>query len=463
MNKRLGPVREPAFREAAKASVRSLAAYFGKDLVGAALAIGRLGWHTLSPAKAILRIRSRYCRFRAESKFKWGHVDEAISLWKEAGLLAGRVNTGAFRLDGKTRLLSSNYVQAIGHLGLISLHLKMKMLGWIDPQTEICILAPRSRVANASMMDYWRGLATVIEDPAICDMLAPIQDFGQEPVSTFNLSEGNREFVNNLGARIETEWHRQGRPPLLRLTDAHRQRGMKQLEALMGRPVDKFIAVHVRSRGFHSADYDDSVRNSEIETYLQAFERITKRGYVVVRMGDTAMPMLPAMEHVIDYAHSPARSDWMDVFLCAQAAFMICTQSGPNILPDIFGVPKLGLNWAPPAVRPFTPTSVFIPKLLSDAKTGDILPFSDQVAAPAGYMNRAHELARLGIAVVDNTVEEITDAVEEMLDRIEGKWVSDPQHAGRMQRYDAICAAADTYTGGVMGSRFLAKYQSFLE
>ena len=42
---------------------------------------------------------------------------------------------------------------------------------------------------------------------------------------------------------------------------------------------------------------------------------------------------------MIDYACSDLRSDWMDIFLCAQCRFFIGCQSGLSAVPSVFGVP----------------------------------------------------------------------------------------------------------------------------
>ena len=90
-----------------------------------------------------------------------------------------------------------------------------------------------------------------------------------------------------------------------------------------------FVALHVRESGFwKSLDTKfPNNRSADIATYLPAIREITRRGGWVIRVGDAEMGALPPMEHVIDYAHSPAKSDWMDVFLYGGCRFFI---GGPS-------------------------------------------------------------------------------------------------------------------------------------
>lgn len=88
----------------------------------------------------------------------------------------------------------------------------------------------------------------------------------------------------------------------------------------MGLPRDAwFVCLHVREGGY-KGDWDN-IRNTNIINYLGAIKEITRRGGWVVRMGDPTMTKLPALERVIDYAHSPNRSAIMDVYLLKECFF----------------------------------------------------------------------------------------------------------------------------------------------
>ena len=82
-------------------------------------------------------------------------------------------------------------------------------------------------------------------------------------------------------------------------------------------------------------------------------------------MGDPTMKPLPPMERVIDYAHSPAKADWLDVFLCGRCRLFVGLASGLSQVAVSFGVPCVYVNWISNVLPPFSARDVFIPKTVS--------------------------------------------------------------------------------------------------
>ena len=90
----------------------------------------------------------------------------------------------------------------------------------------------------------------------------------------------------------------------------------------------KYVCLHVRTGGFFK-DYECSApRNATINNYILALRELTRLGYVVVRIGDPAMPPL-IMDGVLDYAHSRSKSEKNDVLLIEHCEFFIGSLSGP--------------------------------------------------------------------------------------------------------------------------------------
>jgi putative glycosyltransferase (TIGR04372 family) len=149
-------------------------------------------------------------------------------------------------------------------------------------------------------------------------------------------------------------------------------------------------------------------------------QEIVKRGGWCVRIGDPTMKKMPAMDGVIDYAHSEHRSDWMDVFLCASCVFFLGNSSGPYLISSIFGVPVALANLAPlGVVLPFGKRDIGIPKLLR-AVGGGLLSFREALESPVSNARFAAQYRELGIEVVDNTPEDIASLALEQLGRVFG-------------------------------------------
>ncbi len=415
------------------------------------------------PSNLAAKLQSERFELLGNERFLAGDIDKAVAFWTRSN----RVRRVARRrlMPGKIRLFGHDYTQAVGHIGLLANHVKMRELGWIDPETQFCIFAPPGRTANRSLLNYYNRFAAIIEDPVLCRAVEPIRDLCSEPLSVVNDGDGKEHFLNHMSAKIESAWLAAGRGPVLELTDGHRERGWKILSPHIN-GASKFVVAHIRERGFSSLGGTvvelDSIRNSVIETYIPAFQRLVDQGYAVIRMGDPTLAPLRPMEGVFDYAHSSIRADWVDVFLWAEARFMIATQSGPNVVTNLFGTRNVDVNWAPPAVRPFNASNIFIPKMLREKGTGNILPFLSQISLPLGYLDEITQFERLGLEVVDNTSDEIETAVVEMLHRIEGRWIDDADDIARQKRYDELCVGAGGYVGAPMGRAFLAKHAMHL-
>ena len=100
-------------------------------------------------------------------------------------------------------------------------------------------------------------------------------------------------------------------------------------------------------------------------------------------MGDPTMPPLPWMEHAIDYAHSPAKADWLDVFLCGRCRFFVGLASGLSQVAVRLGVPCVYVNWISNVLPAYSAKDVFIPKLFRSGSDDRFLTFAEIYAPGA--------------------------------------------------------------------------------
>lgn len=305
----------------------------------------------------------------------------------------------------------------VGHIGFLDQYVKKGMLGQRCPAEPVLVTGLKP-VANPCYLDYWaQHLPRRISDPATYLRIAPMVDLLEDHTHGMMDAQGRQTISYLYGDYVSVlgQWDREGRGPLLTLSEADVRRGEERLRDLGVPEGAWFVCVHARE------DAWDRVRNVEIDSYRLAMETICARGGWVIRMGDAGMTPMPEMPGVIDYARSPLKSDWMDVFLWARNRFFLGTASGPCQVPPTFGVPCVLTNWAPIFAPVFYDADICIYKRYFQGPEARELSFPELLSSPIGYISSSVFLARQGIRLQDNTAEEIHEAVVEMLDRLDGQ------------------------------------------
>ena len=309
----------------------------------------------------------------------------------------------------------------IGHLALEpDCLLKEQALGRI-PRRRWIFLAPAGQVANAHLLEYWKPHFLIVRNPAACYLIRSMRAgrlMGQD-VSRYLRAFGETQEAY----RIYAEWG--DRPPLLQLSAEDDAWGREMLGRL-GLPEGAwFAAVHVREAGFSQFDeVMHSHRNGAVENVVPAMEEITRRGGWAIRIGDPTMRRLPPMPRVVDYAHHPAKSPRMDVFLCARSRFILGNTSGIALLGTIFGVPCAVANAIPPSTLWFNPADLSIPKLIWSKDLGRYLRFDEMLASPLSVYHHAFLYDKERMVPVENSGEDIRALAAEMLDRLEGAFAT---------------------------------------
>jgi len=366
------------------------------------------------------------------------------------------------RRPAVVRFVRLAHPDRIGHLVLeIDSFLKERALAAADGTVPV-LLYERETIANPTLLDYWRPhLAMQEVTPALRARLPALAGVPFEGVPHL------LHYVLGMGSSapcfaIEARWA--PRPPLLELRDEHRRRGEAALRTLGIPPDAWFVCVHARESGYAPADdHLHAYRNARIADYVPAMAEIVRRGGWCVRMGDPTMERLAAMPGVVDYAHSPHRSDWLDVFLGASCRFFLGSSSGLFLVATAFGRPTALANLAPMGCAfPQGGAAIGIPKLVR--RGGTILPFRAVLGSDAGVLRYADAFAGRGLEHVDSTPDEIRDLAIEMLDRLDGRRADDAGDAERQARFRALFRP-EHYSHGALsrvGSAFLRKHADLL-
>ena len=177
------------------------------------------------------------------------------------------------------------------------------------------------------------------------------------------------------------------------------------------------------------------------------------------------MKRLPTMERVVDYAHSSLRSDWMDVFLCGSARFILANTSGLYIVGSIFGVPAACANIAPMSALSYGPEDIDIPKLLFSESNRRYLTFPEVFASPLANFRFSQLYEEAGIRLEQSTPEDIRDLALEMLERLDGRLHYTQEDEALQTRFKELLRPGHYAYGAKtrIGRAFLRKYAPMLD
>jgi putative glycosyltransferase (TIGR04372 family) len=190
---------------------------------------------------------------------------------------------------------------------------------------------------------------------------------------------------------------------------------------------------------------------------------VVARGGWVVRLGDASMGPTPRAPGLIDYAHSPLKSPWMDVFLCAACRFFVGVASGLSHVPGTFGVPCVLTNWVLNPLPVASARNLFTPKLLWSDRAKRFLGFLEALAPGTrrlGYCGQ--RLAEKGLRAVDNTGEEIRELVREMFDLLGGTGQEMPEDDRRQRAFRDVAHSRGLAGFCRIGRAFLRRHADLL-
>jgi putative glycosyltransferase (TIGR04372 family) len=363
------------------------------------------------------------------------------------------------------RILQLTRTDRIGHLvGEIDCVLKEDRL---KPRRagRAILLAPRDRVANRHVLKYWSKYLTVIDSPMLCRMLEPVVELGfaryrDDMSQYFTAIEETAKYNEIFSAWGE-------RAPLLELAAEDVERGEAALRQMGLAEDTRFVCFHSRDAGYSPEDeHWHSYRNASIESYLPAMTALHEHGLYGMRMGDPTMLAMPATEGQIDYARSPLRSDWLDVFLCARCEFFLGSSSGLYLISTAFGRPSALANLAPmSSALGGGPRELGIPKLLWHETEGRLLSFPEIFSSPVANYRFADQYAAAGIRAPENDPQDIKALALEMLDRTRGVAEYDADDKVRQAKFRALFRPGHYGYGSAasVGRDFLRRYSHLLD
>ena len=395
----------------------------------------------------------------ADLYYLQGRQHDVVLRTQETGLklMQEKSVTLGLNLFGVRIINAEDWGLNIGHIAAIDTLVKLRLLGQLSPEKRV-VFVPRGSVVNYCYLDYWKQYLDIIYlDNQNYRLLTSLCS----SISEHHCIETKDGFIKLQSASnlAQVLWFSENRPPLLKLKEVDRERGLKTLEHWAIPRGSWFVAIHVRES---SQGALRSGPNADIMTYLPAIETITSAGGYVIRMGHPGMKALPPIPNVIDYANSEDKSDWMDVFLWASCRFFIGTSSGPATVPPSFGTPILHTNACAIAIDHFVPDSLFLPKLFWSNDKNRFFTFKEMFDGPMAWsVSRIYD--GVDFDLIDNTPEEIELAVVEMLDNLESPTLKRKELSNLQQQFNELRKQYGDTTGQMtICETFIQKHSDLL-
>lgn len=200
------------------------------------------------------------------------------------------------------------------------------------------------------------------------------------------------------------------------------------------------VILHVRERGYRQRpalrqQRLDDLRNADIDTYRSAVAWLVDRGYQVIRIGDSTMTPC-RWPGVVDLATAPWRTDAFELWAVLNSRFFVCGDSGPYLLAPFAGVPALSVNTFRLGYNTVGRNDLYIVKCVYDRVARRYLSIREQLNE--AFLRGPLDLDRY--EWVDNTPEEIREAVEDMVALLDSRGQS--RTAAQKQHDDLLAALA---------------------
>ncbi|MBN1124179.1 MAG: TIGR04372 family glycosyltransferase [Sedimentisphaerales bacterium] len=232
-------------------------------------------------------------------------------------------------------------------------------------------------------------------------------------------------FMN--GRKLKAEFVRlvgQKGPRYFQLNSSDLEQGQR-LRRAFGIPEQApIVTLHVRQSSTKPGLTYHNYRDADINNYLSAIEYLIQRGYYVVRLGDKSMtPLAIRSCQVIDAVFHPACNHWVEPYFIGTSRFYLGVPSGPYSIALAMGIPTVLTNATITQDDWGNPRDIFVPKKHFSRDLNRPLMYQEVVCSEVVLYDRTELFERAKLNLLENTPEEITSAVREMDQRLDGKYL----------------------------------------
>lgn len=170
--------------------------------------------------------------------------------------------------------------------------------------------------------------------------------------------------------------------------------------------------------------YHLSHHNYKISSFELAAKKLSSNDIMLFRMGAKVEEAFDLDDpNIVDYANSPFRSELMDIFLATYCSFGISCGTGSCHVAYLNRKPMVDLNANLHHLYTYNKNSILLSKhyFLKDKKRN--LNLSEILSYKESDLRKREQLDEKGIQMIDCTPREISDAVDEIFLRLNGKWI----------------------------------------
>ena len=208
------------------------------------------------------------------------------------------------------------------------------------------------------------------------------------------------------------------KPPLITFTKEENNLGENFLKKIGIDLNDKFVCIHSRSNSYRNENFN-SVRNSSIKNLEMSCKFLNESGFKVIRVGrDEKIKFEFSNNDVFDYATSELQSDLLDFFIISKCLFFVGGDSGLADVAKIFRKPIMLhniLNLKDIIHYVGDSEKVILPKKIWSRNNKKFLSFTETLNNNYSQINY-EDLHKKGLELLENSEEEILQAVKEMVD-----------------------------------------------
>ena len=350
----------------------------------------------------------------------------------------------------------------IGHYaGNTDMYLCEKKAGIniIDKKT-IDVWCDRTISCNNQLTKMWKRKINIIPKWIVYPILILNKKIPGGRIHEIPKTKGDDKDILNLVPTICAE-------PNIKFTDEEEIRGQEGLLKLGIGKNAKFVCLTVRDSAYLEKQKKESrsgvdwsyhdYRNSNIDNYKLAILELVKFGYYVIRMGVVVeKPFSCGTNKVIDYAFNGLRTDFMDIYLGYKCEFCITTATGFDAIPALFRKPLLVTNYSHIEYFQTNPKTITIFKKIRE-KNSNYLSIISILDRGIGRFVRSNQFFDAGVELIENTPEEIKDAVVEMVLRLNDGW-TDSWYDDQIRGKIALMYSGSDLNGKILsriGTKFL--------